>query len=103
MEKKIEKMMDNLGFELRHKGTENVRRAVEIVVEKPDAMMCKDVYPVLSGGRDWRQVERNMRTAIAAAMRSPVWDETWRGMGGWGKPSAGEVVRRMAREVRDAD
>ena len=102
--KKIESLMDGLGFKMTTKGTPAIRRAVEIVVENPDAMMTKEVYPVIAGARgEWGRVERNMRTAIAAAARSPGWDEAWRGMGGWGIPTNAELIRRIAREVRDAD
>lgn len=103
-EKLIQSKLDELGFTLTTKGTEQIRQAVEIVVDNPDAMMTKDVYPAIAVERKaWGQVERNMRTAIARAMRSPVWDEVWASMGGWGKPTNCELIRRIAMGVRDAD
>lgn len=103
-EKLIKGKLDELGFSLTTKGTEQIRQAVEIVVDNPDAAMTKEVYPAIADNRgQWGQVERNMRTAIARAMRSPVWDQVWNSMGGYGRPTNAELIRRVAREVRDAD
>lgn len=104
-EKKLVKMMDGLGFKESTSGTADIRRGVQIIAANPDAMLCKDVYPALCGGdrRGAARIERRMRNAIQAAMQNPNWGEAWTGLGGWGKPSNSELMRRLARECRDED
>lgn len=102
---KLNKMLDSLGFRESSAGTNDIRRAVGIVEDNDAALMCKDVYPVLADGdrAEMARIERRMRGAIATAMKSPVWDEAWREMGGWGTPTNSELIRRLAREMRDED
>ena len=102
---KLNKMLDGLGFRESTAGTNDIRRAVAIVADDHAATMCKDVYPALAGGdrAEMARIERRMRVAIATAMRSPVWNEAWRDLGGWGYPTNSELVRRLAREIRDED
>lgn len=104
-EKKLHKMMDELGFRESHLGTAMIREGVRIVDRKPDALICKDIYPALGGhGRKgFSNAERNMRAAIQLAMKNPNWGTTWTGLGGWGKPTTREVVWRLAREAKDED
>ena len=97
---KLNKNMDALGFRESMPGTEMVRMAVGIVDRERTAMMCKEIYPGIAKatGRTPAAVERGMRTAIEAAMRSPAWESAWREMGGWGRPTNSEVIRRLARD-----
>ena len=102
---KLNKMLDDLGFRESTAGTNDIRRAVDIVADNHAAMMCKDVYPALAGGdrAEMARIERRMRGAIATAMQSPNWDNAWRNLGGWGKPTNSELIRRLAREAVNAD
>ena len=104
-EKKLTKMMGELGFRESHVGTPLIREAVRIVDRNPDALICKDIYPVLGGGTrsGFNRVEHCMRDAVQAAMQNPNWGTTWTGLGGWGKPTTKEVVFRLARVVNDED
>lgn len=104
-EKKLNKMMDELGFRESHLGTPMIREGVRIVDKNPDALICKDIYPVLGGGTrsGINNAERNMRAAIQSAMRNPNWGTVWRGLGGWNKPTTREVVWRLAREAKYED
>lgn len=109
-ERKLTLIMDGLGFKESTKGTEYIRRAAAAVDEEPGAMITKDIYPRVSREANLdgyrvtpQQVERNIRQAVACAMRSPYWDTAWRGLGGWGRPSNDEVIRRLAREARIED
>lgn len=97
---KLYNAMDRLGFRESNPGTRHIRAAVEIVDRDHAAMMCKDVYPALAkeNRRSPAAIERSMRTAIAAASSSPMWEKEWREIGGWNRPSNSEVVRRLARE-----
>lgn len=101
-EKKLTKTMDELGFKESTTGTADIRAAVRIVAANPEAMFCKDVYPALGGSRKAAAcIERNMRFAIQSAMNNPNWHTAWTGLGGWGRPTNTELVRRLARECRD--
>lgn len=99
-ERKLQLLMDGLGFRERDCGTDLVRQGVRIMDADPTARMMKEVYPVIgeAARMNYRQVERNMRGAVQAAMRSPTWGVTWQGIGGWGRPSNCELLRRLARE-----
>ena len=98
--KKLNRNMDALGFRESHPGTEYIRMAVQMVDKQRDSMMCKEIYPGIAKatGRTPGAIERGMRIAIDAAMRSPMWENEWREMGGWGHPTNAEVIRRLARE-----
>lgn len=97
---KLNKNLDALGFRESTPGTDYIRMACEIVDKQRDAMMCKEIYPGIAKavGRTPAAVERCMRSAIEVAMRSPAWEIAWRELGGWGHPTNGEVIRRLARE-----
>lgn len=101
---KLNKNMDTLGFKASLPGTEYIRMGIQMVDEQRNAMMCKEIYPGIAKatGRTPAAIERSMRTAIDAAMRSPTWESAWREMGGWGHPTNAEVIRRLVRES-DAD
>jgi len=97
---KLNRNMDALGFKESLPGTEYIRTACSMVDANRSAMMCKEIYPGIAkaAGRSPAAIERGMRTAIEAAMRSPTWETSWREMGGWGHPSNAEVIRRLVRE-----
>lgn len=99
-EKKLYRVMDDLGFRESNSGTEMIRQAVRIVDANRSAMMCKDVYPAIAGGMNISRVERAMRAAIAAAQRSPGWSDGWAELGGWGYPTVSEMIRRLARAAQ---
>lgn len=99
---KLYRLMDGLGFREATCGTAMIRVAVDIAEADPGAMMCKDIYPEVAKlmGSTVARVERAIRAAVDVAQRSPNWAEAWREMGGWGEPTNGEVIRRLAREVQ---
>lgn len=100
---KLYKAMDGLGYRESLKGTEFIRQAAVIMATDRRAMMTKDVYPAIAraAGISPARVERAMRTATGAAMRSPGWGEAWRELGGWNHPTNAEVCARLARECDD--
>lgn len=100
---KLIKTMDGLGYLESLKGTEFIRQAAGIMAADRQAMMTKDVYPAIAraAGTSPARVERAMRAATGAAMRSPGWGEAWRELGGWNHPTNSEVCARLARECDD--
>ena len=102
--KKLNECMDNLGFRESTPGTDFIRMGCDMVDKQRNAMLTKEIYPGIARatGRTPAAVERSMRTAIDAAMRSPTWESAWQQMGGWGHPTNNEVIRRLVREA-DAD
>lgn len=100
---KLYKTMDGLGYRESLKGTDFIRQAAVIMAADRQAMMTKDVYPAIAraAGTSPARVERAMRTATDAAMRSPGWGEAWRELGGWDYPTNSEVCARLARECDD--
>lgn len=104
-QKKVVGLMDGLGFRESQAGTADIRRAVDLMMERPGGLMHKDIYPALAGAdrQAIARVERRIRGAITTAMQSPNWDEAWRDLGGWGKPTNSELVRRLAREAANED
>ena len=97
---KIYKQLDRLGYPARLTGTGYLAEAVRIVSDDRRALMCKDVYPAIAAAAGVRAsaVERNIRTATAAAIRSEVWSSEWRSIGGTPKtPCSSEVAHRLAR------
>ena len=102
---KLIKTMDGLGYRESLKGTDFIRQAAVIMATDRQAMMTKDVYPAIAraAGTSPARVERAMRAATGAAMRSPGWGEAWRALGGWNHPTNSEVCARLARECDDAN
>lgn len=99
----VTSVMDRLGFRESFRGTAYIREAVGMAMRDRDVMMSKDIYPAIAAaaGRSPAAIERAMRTAIQGAMKAPQWDAEWREIGGWGTPTNGEIVRRIARECRE--
>ena len=97
---KMNRNLDALGFKESTPGTEYIRMGIQMVDENRQAMMCKEIYPGIARatGRTAGSIERAMRTAVDAAARSPHFNEAWAEMGGWGHPTNGEIIRRLARE-----
>ena len=103
--RKVNLIMDSLGFRESSIGTEYIRQAVDVVDGQRAAMMSKEVYPTLARAANVTpvSVERAIRAAKEQAMSSPYWDVAWRGIGGWGRPTNKELVCRIAREAEIED
>ena len=102
---KLYRTMDSLGYPEALKGTHYIRSGVAMVDAQRSAMMTKEIYPAIAraAGDTPVRVERAMRAATAAAMRSPAWGAAWRELGGWNHPTNSEVIRRLARECQVED
>lgn len=100
---KLYKTMDGLGYRESLKGTEYIRQGVAMIAADRRAMWCKEIYPTIAraAGESPARVERAMRAATDAAMRSPGWGEAWRELGGWDHPTNAELCARLARECDD--
>lgn len=93
--KKLDGMMESLGFAERLSGTDLIRQGVAMVEAQRSISMTKALYPALAKatGTDYKRVERNMRHAIQnAAQRGE-----WRAFIGDQKPTVSEVLARLAR------
>lgn len=101
----IYKHLDRLGYPAACTGTDYIATAITICLADRDARMCKDIYPGIAAatGKSWASIERAMRTATDAAMRSPVWTAAWREIGGVNEPTNSEVCHRIAREIREEE
>ena len=101
--KKCNEMLDNLGFKESYRGTDYLRAGIAMVCARRDLSMTKDIYPALARAaeRSPAAIERSIRSALRAAMDSPVWEGEWRRLGGWDDPTNSEVMRRIAREMED--
>lgn len=101
--KKCNEMLDNLGFKEGYRGTDYIRAGVAMVCAQRSLSMTKDLYPALARATETSPaaVERSIRTAVNAAMDSPMWEDEWRRLGGWDHPTNNEVIRRLAREMEE--
>lgn len=102
---KLYKTMDELGYSESLCGTRYIQSAVNLVSADRSISMMKEVYPAVAraAGTSAQRVERAMRTATEAAMRSPNWQWAWREIGGWNHPTNSEVIHRLARECQHED
>ena len=79
-EERISGMLHALGFNGKHMGYRCLVEAIRLIADNPDQQYTKELYPAVgeSFGCNWRQVERDIRTAITLAWenRNPlVWQE----------------------------
>lgn len=75
------------GLSYKHSGSWYLTDAVAMIAEEGrPLMLTKEVYPAIAseGGMNWKQVERNVRTALEAAKIDM---------------EAGEFIRELAAEV----
>ncbi len=71
-EETIHSMLRALGFSTKHIGYRCLVEAIRSMAQKPDQLYTKELYPAVGQtiGCNWRQVERDIRTAIDSA-----WDD----------------------------
>ena len=79
-EERISSMLHALGFNGKHMGYRCLAEAISLIADNPDQQYTKELYPAVGErfGCNWRQVERDIRTAITLAWenRNPaVWQE----------------------------
>lgn len=105
----VEHILRRLGFLYSYNGTKNLVDAILICYREPDALtaITKQVYPEIAKrqGTKWRNVERNMRTALDA-----FWDRGNRAllndMAGFElrmRPSVGEIINYIVGYLRDQE
>lgn len=107
--KNVEYIMRRLGFLYSYMGTDLLIDAVLICYREPNALtaVTKRVYPEIAKqeGTKWRNVERNMRTAVEAC-----WERGNRAflneMAGYElriRPSVGEIINYVVGYIRDQE
>lgn len=107
--KNVEHILRRLGFLYSYMGTDLLVDAVLICYREPDALtaVTKRVYPEIARheGTKWRNVERNMRTALEA-----FWDRGNRAflneMAGFElrvRPSVGDIINYIVGYIRDQE
>ena len=106
--RKLDEIMEDLGFAESLSGTELIRQGVAMVEAQRNIYMTKELYPALAKatGRTPAQVERNMRHAITNAVECCDWAETrmaWQQFIGGQNPTVSEVLARLARRCRVED
>jgi two-component system response regulator (stage 0 sporulation protein A) len=79
-EETVRSMLRALGFSSKHLGYRCLVEAIRSIAETPNQLYTKELYPKVgeSLGCSWRQVERDIRTAIDSAWESRdicVWQE----------------------------
>lgn len=79
-EETIHSMLRALGFSCKHIGYRCLIEAIRSISDKPDQLYTKELYPAVGKiiGCNWRQVERDIRTAIDSAWETrnvAVWQE----------------------------
>lgn len=105
----VEHILRRLGFLYSYNGTKNLVDAVLLCYREPDALtaVTKRVYPEIAKqqGTRWRNVERNMRTALEA-----FWDrgnrELLNDLAGFKlrvRPSVGEVINYIVGYIQDQE
>jgi len=65
----VDSMLRTLGISNKHMGYRCLMEAVQIIAKDPDQLYTKELYPEVGRmlGCGWKQVERDIRTAIEAA------------------------------------
>lgn len=105
----VEHIVRRLGFGYSYRGTNNLVDAVLLCYREPDALFAitKRVYPEVArqSGTKWRNVERNLRTAVEA-----FWDKGNRDllnrMVGFDlrvRPSVGEIISYIVAYIKDQE
>lgn len=79
-EETISAMLRALGFSSKHMGYRCLVEAIRLIRYNPDQQYTKELYPAVGElvGCNWRQVERDIRTAISLAWENRnvfVWQE----------------------------
>lgn len=79
-EETISGMLRALGFIGKHIGNRCLAEAIRLIADNPNQLYTKELYPAVGErvGCNWRQVERDMRTAITLAWGNGneiVWHE----------------------------
>ena len=79
-EETIRSMLRALGVSGNHMGYRGLVEAIRLIAVNPDQLYTKELYPAVGEimGCNWRQVERDIRTAIESAWDARdtvVWDE----------------------------
>lgn len=79
-EETVQSMLRALGFSSKHLGYRCLVEAIRSIAAKPNQLYTKELYPAVGNtlGCSWRQVERDIRTAIDSAWESRdifVWQE----------------------------
>lgn len=102
-------LLHRLNISPRHRGYDYLHNGVLLMWKRPDISLTKELYPTVGEkyGSSYRQVERSMRSAIAAA-----WEQTdgagWEDFsqkqpdGSHHRPSNGFLISRLAEELRKA-
>ena len=73
-------MLRALGFSSKHMGYRCLAEAIRLIASNPNQLYTKELYPAVGEivGCNWRQVERDIRTAISLAWENRnvfVWQE----------------------------
>lgn len=79
-EETVHSMLRALGFSGKHMGYHCLAVAVRLIAENPNQLYTKELYPAVGEivGCNWRQVERDIRTAIDVTWETRdtlIWQE----------------------------
>lgn len=79
-EETVRSMLRALGISGKHMGYRCLAEAIRLIAKNPDQLYTKELYPAVGEavGCSWRQVERDIRTAIESAWEcrdSMIWQE----------------------------
>lgn len=102
-EETIHSMLRALGFSNKHIGYRCLIEAIRSIAEKPDQLYTKELYPSVGQiiGCNWRQVERDIRTAMDSAWENrdmTVWQEFFpHRLGLCRKPTNSELISTLGQ------
>lgn len=105
----VVRVVRRLGFAFSYMGTSSLVDAVVLCVQDPEALtaVTKRVYPTIAKkkGTKWRNVERNLRTAMDA-----FWErgnrELLNELAGYDlrvRPSVGEIINYIVGYIQDQE
>lgn len=105
----VAKTIRKLGFSYSYQGTSCLIDAVLVCIQEPEALtaVTKRVYPAVAKmrGDKWRNIERNMRTAVIAFWKRGNHDllNIMAGFELRVRPSVGEVINYIVGYLLDQD
>lgn len=102
-EETVHSMLRVLGFSSKHMGYRCLVDAIRSIAEKSDQLYTKELYPKVGKkySCSWRQVERDIRTAIDSAWENgdaAIWQEFFpHGMGSGKKPTNSALISTLGQ------
>lgn len=98
-------MLSELGFTGNHIGYHCLAEAIRLIAKNPRQLYTKELYPAVGKtiGCNWKQVERDIRTAIESAWESrdiAIWHEYFpHRFGGKAKPTNSVFISTLGQHL----